>query len=151
MLNNAGNLNQDKSTNRRPWVSSGTQTMEMCPTACITLACLITFHHFQSCLRPPTIPTAQALLLWKLPMRGSLQRFSPAAQKQWCPGHFLSPKTGGRSSDHQCAAAALHTGESLRERALLGTRIWGLEYSEMTSSRSQSSATFKTLQAEELL
>lgn len=94
MLNNADNLNQDKSTNRRPWVSSGTQTMEMCPTASITLACLITFHHFQSCLRPPTIPTAQAFPSVKTSNEGQFTTIFSSSSEAMMPRTFPLSQDG---------------------------------------------------------
>lgn len=101
----------------------------MCPTASITLACLITFYHFQSCPWPRTVPTAQAFSVCENFQWGAVyNNFLQQAQQQWCPGHFLSPKMGGRSSVQQQVqkqTAALHSGESLRERRLLGRKIWG--------------------------
>lgn len=135
-----------------------TQTMEMCPTASITLACLITFYHFQSCPRPRTVLTAQAFSICENFQWGAVYNdFLQQAQQQWCPGHFLSPKMGGRSSDNQCAATSPEANSSspywwiFTWETVVRNEDLRMEYSEMTSSLSQCSAIFNKLQTEEPL
>lgn len=130
----------------------------MCPTASITLACLITFYHFQSCQWPWTVPTAQAFSICENFQWGAVYNdFLQQAQQQWCPGHFLSPKIGGRSSDNKCAATSPEANSSspfwwiFMWETVVRNEDLRNEYSEMTSSLSQSSATFNKLQTEEPL
>lgn len=129
----------------------------MCPTASITLACLITFYHFQSCPWPRTVPTAQAFSICENFQWGAVYNdFLQQAQQQWCPGHFLSPKMGGRSSD-KCAATGPEANSSspfwwiFTWETVVRNEDLRNEHSEMTSSLSQSSATFNKLQTEEPL